>query len=134
MGTIPQWISASGIAALVYVFFWRQVSLKKVDVEAQQVQVNAVTAHHADEADIRDHYAREVHDLRELARTMSADHEECKRERDEFRREVARLDGKLVGITRQFIHYQQVTKGVIPPEMQAALEEIGHIAINGNGK
>jgi hypothetical protein len=142
--TLPQWVTASGVVGLLYVFVYRQLGIKKLDVEAQQVQVNAQTAADANEADIRDHYAQEVKRysdelarILERLRKVDQEHEECKRERDQYRNEVSQLNDKIVGVTRQFVALQMETMKVLPPEqltptIEKMLADLQAVA-RGNG-
>lgn len=138
LGTIPGWITgASSLAILTLIVRW-QLGLKKIAVEAEQVEVNARVAGNANIADIRDHYAQELARLNQVVEKITAEHEECKRERDQYRKEVGNLDRKLTGVVRQFVAFQLETAKAIPPEnltpsIRGMLEQLEALA-SGNGK
>lgn len=136
IGTIPQWISAAGIVSFLGLFVKWQLGIRKLSVDAQEVNVSAQTARNADTADIRDHYAQELARLTKAINEITADHEQCKRERDQYRREVQELDRKLTGVVRQFVAFQLETAKAIPPEnltpsIRGMLEQLDQLA-SGN--
>jgi predicted nucleic acid-binding Zn-ribbon protein len=77
-----------GIFAIAVAFFAlyirREVSLRKLSVEAQQVEVNAQTAEYADRADRRDHFAEEMAALRDnikdLRKELHDTERDCRQE------------------------------------------------------
>lgn len=110
LGTIPQWLTAlTGLAGLTWAFLrfglgWRGQTM-------------------ADEANIRDHYAKEVAamrlelnqqeknfravetHLRTLLEASDRRHEECEAARADSRREVEALHLEIEGMRRQMIRY-----------------------------
>ncbi len=142
VGTIPGWITAAGSISILGVVLRYRLGWRKLDVEAQAVQVTAANVR---EADIRDHYADEVKRLSEWVAAVDAAYEDCKREREDaraeahkFRQQVAQLETKLTSITRQFVAFQLETAKAIPPEnvspeMQKMLISLDILA-KGDGK
>jgi phage shock protein A len=132
-GTLPQWLTLGSVASLLGIVVRYRLGLRKMSVEAQEVQVHAKTADNTNSADIRDHYAQEVGRLTERVVSIEADHEQCKRERDQYRAEVSTLDDKLRGVTRQFVALQMETMKTIPPEnltptIKKMLEKLQEVA------
>jgi uncharacterized coiled-coil DUF342 family protein len=109
LGTLPNWITASGMVTIVGLVFKYRLGLGSLKVEERKIES-------ADDADIRDHYAAEVKRLREALqimekhyREMLADsdrrHEECQKERDEMHAEIRCLYEDVDGLKRQIAHY-----------------------------
>lgn len=127
LGTLPGWITASGVTGILWIVAHWQLGVRKVAVEAQQVRVNAAQVEHVDEADIRDHYADEVRQLRErldaqaerhvrresdieeryrkLLREADERHEACQDANKDLREEVERVKEELGGLRRQILRY-----------------------------
>lgn len=82
----PEWIGtplqAGSLTVLVAIFAlvvrW-QLGLRKLKIEADQVEINAQEVANADEADIRDHYAEEVKGLRDALQASANRHLERER-------------------------------------------------------
>lgn len=114
-GTVAGWVTAGGVttiaAILAYVYIWRG----RIAVDAKRVA-------NENEADIRDHYADEVRQLRQQLERQStrhgrvlrvaegrarqaaldaeARHEQCVRDRDELRDKVWALKDQVSGLVR----------------------------------
>lgn len=65
LGTIPGWITAGGVVTILGIVLKHHLGLRRLKIEADQVEVTGRGIRNADEADIRDHYAEEVRQLRE---------------------------------------------------------------------
>lgn len=64
LGTLPNWITATSCVTFLGLFIrWRWVE-GKLKIEAARVTIDAKKVERADEANIRDHYAKEVESLR----------------------------------------------------------------------
>jgi flagellar motility protein MotE (MotC chaperone) len=119
---VRQWITPVSLMTILgFVVRW-QLGLRKLRIEAKQVDVNAEQVTQTAEADIRDHYADEVRQLREQlngqgerhrqsiasieARYQEAltnserKHEECARDRDHLRDKVQALKDLVAGLRR----------------------------------
>ena len=123
LGTIPGWITAGGMVALLTVVVRRELGLKKIAVEAEQVHVNARQVENEDDADIRKHWAGEVQRLQDAlaaqdgrhndalmaletrhAREMqhNADRQErCEQERERLALRVTEIENELKGVMAQ---------------------------------
>jgi hypothetical protein len=92
LGTIPGWITSVGVVTILGIIVRWQLGLKKLNVAAQQVDVNAAEVRNRDTADERDHIAEEMKALREnVARLREELHnceEECRKTIDSLRQEV----------------------------------------------
>jgi phage shock protein A len=130
LGSLPAWISSGALLTILAIVVRWQLGLRRLRVEADQVQVNARQVDHADEANVRDHYAREVAALRtridEQAERhrQSLDrydkrHEACEKERAELRRELVAVQDRLTGVVRQFVAFQQKVAEAIPPSSRS---------------
>lgn len=157
----PTWIGsplqAGSLAVLVticgIVVRW-QLGLKKISVEAAQVEVTAQKVHDEDEADIRDHYANEVRQLRQrlddqsrrhrvamslkerqhrIERKADEDrHRECMKDNDELRDKVHALKDLAAGLQRiitqasasKAILIAGTAPGEIPEEIREAAERV----------
>lgn len=108
---IRPWISPTVLLAILGIIVKWQYALRKLRIEADQVEVSALGVRNADEADIRDHYADEVRQLRERLDAQAARHkdvlqdsedrhEQCKRERDEIREDARKLKDIVAGLIR----------------------------------
>ena len=112
LGTIPQWISASILAAILMAYWRRGVALKGLSNEAA--------------ADIRDHYAKEVQALRdELAKCE----QECADRLERADGKIKRLDEELWGEKRQRVAEQislinVIIASVDAPELKAILKTL----------
>lgn len=122
-GTLPGWITASAVTAILGLIVRWQLGLRRLRVDADQVA-------NADEANIRDHYAQEVAALRQQlidrderyrAQIERADqrHEECARARDELRQKLTQVQNRLTGTVRQFVTFQQKVGLAIPPDQRS---------------
>jgi hypothetical protein len=76
-GSLPNWITASGVVALLTVYVKRELGLRRLDIQADRVQIEAKKVRNADEADIRDHYADEVQQLRDAIERQSKRHNDA---------------------------------------------------------
>lgn len=113
VGTIPQWGMFATTATILGIIVRWQLGLRKLSVDAQQVEVNAHTAANINEADIRDHYAKEVERLteklenkdqhfaalenhwRNMLDASDRRHEECEKARAELRVELSEMHSKI---------------------------------------
>lgn len=143
LGSLPAWITAGGMVTLVGVVLTHLRGLRKLKIEARQVDINAVQVDKTDGADIRDHYAEEVRQLREqlngqgerhrLAQEASdRRHEECVREREILRDQVRALKDLVSGLRRiitqasasRAIRIAGEEPGEIPEDILAAAERV----------
>lgn len=129
-GTVPGWITSAGVLGILGIVVRWQLGLRKLNVEAQQVSVNAQQVHNADEADIRDHYAQEVAVLRqrldekderhrEAMATADLRHDQCIKSRDDMRKRLEVVEDRLLGTIRQFVTFQQKVGLAIPPAQRS---------------
>jgi hypothetical protein len=157
----PQWIGsplqAGSLAILVAIFGlvvrW-QLGLRKLKIEAAAVEITAQQVHDADEADIRDHYAHEVEQLRDRLDRQSVRHRDelaekerrhraerkededrhraCLRDNDELRDKLHAVKDLAAGLQR-IITQASASKailiaghapGEIPEEIRLAAERV----------
>jgi predicted nucleic acid-binding Zn-ribbon protein len=76
-GTLPGWVTALSSGGILACLVRRELGLKKLEIEAQQVNVTARQVEDARDADIRDHYADEVKALREALQQQSKRHNDA---------------------------------------------------------
>lgn len=74
LGTLPGWITGASSSALAAIVAWYLLGKRKIQVQAETVKVEAFKVETADEADIRDHYAEEVRQLRQRLDEQSHRH------------------------------------------------------------
>lgn len=149
IGTIPQWITAAGVVSFLGLLVRWRLGERKLAIEATSVNVRAREVEGVERADLRDHYAEELSSLRSqiidmgkhhLEREREIDdrwrkvlsesearHAECVRQREDLARRVIRVEGRLLGTIRQFIHFQHrvaeaVAKGGDAVEVLASLQ------------
>jgi biopolymer transport protein ExbB/TolQ len=105
LGSVPAWITAGGVATLVWVVINGGLGWRKL--------------RNADESDIRDHYADEVKALREklnrqeqhfmalethwreMVDASDRRHEECEAARQTLRVELSAMHDEIAGLKRQ---------------------------------
>ena len=132
VGTLPSWISASGILTLVGILLRNQQVNRKLQNESQGLigqhmgvelaslrdQIIKIGEHHLERE-------REIDDRwRQLLAESEARHAECQRQREELGQKVGALSEELTGTKRQFIHFQQRFIDLAPAEMREALRGI----------
>lgn len=110
-GTLPGWITSAGVLGLLGLLVRYQLGVKKLEIEAKQVSINAAATDNADEADIRDHYADEVRQLRTRLDDQSKRHgddlekvenrlRECRDREEELLDSVRALKDTVSGLIR----------------------------------
>jgi hypothetical protein len=92
VGTIPGWITSAGVVAILGLVLRWQLGLRKLKIEAAQVEITAQQVHDADEADIRDHYANEVEQLRDRLDRQSVRHRDELAEKEKRHRAERKED------------------------------------------
>lgn len=132
-GTLPGWITSAGVVGLLGLLLRYQLGRQKLQIDAAQVDINAQQIANTDEADIRDHYAEEVKELRAALKEQSARHqqrenemddryrrllqesearhEECQTQRRELRHDMDRLLDEMAGLRRTIVQYS--AEGVV---------------------
>jgi hypothetical protein len=109
--SVRPWISPVALCAILGLVVRWQYGIRKLRIEARRVEITGEEVVHKDEADIRDHYAEEVRQLRERLdaqaerhRVILAEaedrHEQCKRERDDLRDDSRKLKDIVAGLIR----------------------------------
>lgn len=123
LGTLPGWITASSSATLLGLFWRYKLGLAKVQVEAQNVQVEGKKVEQAEDADIRDHWAQEITRLQNMLTEQDKRHNEaltameerhgramlhneerqakCEQERERLAEKVKVLGQELEGVMQQ---------------------------------
>jgi uncharacterized membrane protein YccC len=123
MGTLPNWITATALSVYLGLWIRRELGLKRLAIEADQVQVNAQKVGNEDSADIRDHYAQEVGRLMQAMDDQAKRHEDamnalearhnriyeaaeqrqarCEAEREKLGERVQHLEEELSGVRLQ---------------------------------
>lgn len=112
LGTVPQWITATGIVTIIVAYWRRGVALKGLQ--------------NTDSANIRDHYAREVAALRDELRICE---EECADRLDLAGQKIKKLDQELWGEKRQRVAEQislinVIVASVDAPELKSILRSL----------
>jgi len=111
MESVRPWISPVALTAILGLVIKWQYGIRKLRIEARSVEIQAVEIADRDEADIRDHYADEVRQLRERLdaqagrhrddlNAVEQRHEECRRERDDLRDDSRKLKDIVAGLIR----------------------------------
>jgi hypothetical protein len=109
IGTIPQWITAGGLITIIgYVLLHRR-GMRKLAIEAQQVNINADAIAGQERKDIRDHYAQEVNryamQVVGLREELEACETKCERRIDaleaEHERRIAKLERRNKELLRE---------------------------------
>lgn len=125
-GTLPGWITAGGMTTIAGVLAWYLLGRGKLANEAKKIATD-------DAADIRDHYAEEVRQLRaameaqstrhrgeleaadnrhkEAIRDAEQAHRDCEAARDELREKVSALKDQVAGLVRLLL--QNSASGVL---------------------
>lgn len=158
LGSVPAWITAGGMTTLVGVVLLHLRGIRKLKIEATQVEITAKTSEqglkNADTADIRDHYAEEVKQLREQlrgqgerhrneievlkksyreeARASDDRHEACVRGREELRDQNRALKDLVHGLRRiitqasasQAIRIDGLAPGEMPDDIIEAARRV----------
>lgn len=81
LGTIPQWFTVAGVASILGIVLRYRLGWKRLNIEDQKQK-------DTDEADIRDHYADEVRQLRDKLDKQSG----------QFRRDLTDLEDRYRGL------------------------------------
>lgn len=108
---IRPWVSPAALLAILGVVVRWQLGLRKLKIQADQVEVSAQEVSNKDEADIRDHYADEVRQLRErmdrqserhreILQESDRKHEECQKDRERLREDSSSLKDIVRGLIR----------------------------------
>lgn len=123
IGTIPQWLTFGGVATILGIVLRYRLGLRKLAVEADQVKVNARQVDNADAADVRDHFAEEIQNLRAELQRCEAD---CDRRIGIAEARIRALDEELWGEKKQRVAEQISLINVIlntvdAPELKALL-------------
>lgn len=111
IGTIPGWITASGVTGIFAIVVWWQLGLRKLRIEAENVKISAVKVEHEEGADIRDHYAEELAAMRRIVDEKDERYdrareqferriEECQRDREKLRDDARTLKDIVAGLIR----------------------------------
>jgi len=149
-GTLPGWITSAGVLSILGIIVRWHLGQRKLQIEAQQVEVNALGVRNTDEADIRDHYAEEVKQLREQLNgqgerhrnqilaieqrhreqmdAAERRHDDCVKIREELRDQVSALKDLVAGLRRvivqasasQAISIAGTKPGEVPEDILAA--------------
>lgn len=109
--SVRPWISPVALLGILGLVVRWQHGIRKLAIEARRVDITAAEVDLKDEADIRDHYADEVRQLRERLDAQSERHrvilagseerhEQCKREREELRDDARKLKDIVAGLIR----------------------------------
>ena len=112
LGTVPQWITATGVISIIIAYWRRGVALKGLS--------------NTNEAHIRDHYAKEVASLRDELRICE---EECADRLELADMKIRKLDQDLWGEKRQRVAEQislinVVVASVDAPELKSILKTL----------
>lgn len=110
-GTLPGWITSGGVIGILALFLRYNLGIRKLRIEAGRVEVEANEVSDRDEADIRDHYADEVRQLRErldrqserhreILAASDLKHEDCQRDREQLREDSRSLKDIVRGLIR----------------------------------
>lgn len=92
LGTLPGWITATGIVGMFGILVRWRLGIGKQKIESDQVIL-------ANESDIRDHYAAEVQGLRSALAASSSRHLDRERELDErYRASLTETEGRYRGL------------------------------------
>jgi flagellar motility protein MotE (MotC chaperone) len=123
-GTIPQWITAGGMVSFLGILAKWHLGQKKIAVDALQVRVEAKRVENADAADVRDHLADEVKELRAELRTCEKD---CDRRLGIAEARIRALDEELWGEKKQRVAEQislinVILNSVDAPELKTLLK------------
>lgn len=123
VGTLPAWISASTLLGIFGVLVRRELGLKKIEVEADQVNVSARKIETDEAANIREHWAGEVQRLQDALAAQDGRHndaltamearhakemknnadrqERCEQERERLALRVTEIEQELKGVMAQ---------------------------------
>jgi chromosome segregation ATPase len=126
LGTIPGWITSAGVVAMLGLIVRWQLGLKKLSVEAQQVDVNAAEVRSKDAADKRDHIAEEMSALRANIATLREELHACE---DECAEKIKKLHDEIWGEKRQRVTEQislinVILNSVDAPELKALMKTL----------
>lgn len=140
LGTIPQWITAGGVLTFLGLLIRWHLGLRKIAVQANEVEVHATQAANADRADARDHIAEEMGELRKNVSSLRAELHQCE---EDCRQQIERLQKEVWGEKRQRVAEQislinLILKSVDAPELKTLLTSLEtvqrHIIQSPEGK
>lgn len=94
LGTPFQGISAAGILSLLGYVLFHFRGMRKLSIEARQVEINASEVGGQERADIRDHYAQEVNRYYQQVIGLRDELEKCE---SDCRAKIKRLEDDLTG-------------------------------------
>jgi hypothetical protein len=110
-GSLPAWITSAASVSLLGVVLRYRLGLGRLKVDAGKVEVTALEVSGKDEADIRDHYADEVKQLRNRLDQQSERHRQelmaeaqkhdlCQKDREQLRDDGRALKDVVAGLIR----------------------------------
>lgn len=158
---VRQWSIPGLLAAILAIVLRYRLGARKLEIDAQAVDVSALEVRQAEEANIRDHYAEEVRQLREridsqaerhrrerdedevrhrlaLAAADQA-HKDCVEAREDLRDKVSALKDQVAALIRIILQNQvsgalRLDPENLPPEIREAAQRVDAIFARQLGK